>query len=159
MKRTLIVGLGNDLLADDAVGILAARQLSDQITDERTDIVESGAHGLALLDLFIGYDRAILVDALVTGKHPPGTLVEIPAATLQSVPNPSPHFAGIPEMIALAEKLGLAYPDEFHILGVEVADPFTLGGDLHPAVRDALPKLCRRVCDLLELVPSSTMSR
>ena len=144
MKRTIIVGLGNDLLADDAVGILVARRLKEQLTDECIDVVECSAHGLAILDLFIDYDRAILVDALVTGKHPPGTIVEIPVDTLRSVPNPSPHFAGVPEMIALARRLGVNYPAEFHILGVEVADPFTLGGDLHPAVQAALPRLCRR---------------
>ena len=149
MTRTIIVGLGNDLLADDAVGIHVVRQLKQELTDEWIDIVECSAHGLAIMDLFIDYDRAILVDALVTGKHPPGTIVEIPVETLRSVPNPSPHFAGVPEMVALAEQLGVNYPDEFHILGVEVADPFTLGGDLHPAVRAAIPSLCRRVCDLL----------
>lgn len=149
MTRTIIVGLGNDLLADDAIGILVARRLKEQLTDEWIDIEECSAHGLAILDLFIDYDRAILVDALVTGKHPPGTIVEIPVDSLSSVPNPSPHFAGVPEMIALARQLGVNYPDEFHILGVEVADPFTLGGDLHPAVRAAIPRLCQRVRDLL----------
>lgn len=156
MKRTLIVGLGNDLLADDGVGILVARRLMSELTDEWTDIVECSAHGLAIMDLFIDYDRAILVDALVTGEHEPGTIVEIPVDTLRAVPNPSPHFAGVPEMVALAKQLGLNYPAEFHILGVEVADPFTLGGDLHPAVQAAIPELCRRVKELLlpTLVPA-----
>ena len=156
--RTIIVGLGNDLLADDAAGILVARRLKKQLTDEWTDVVECSAHGLAILDLFIDYDRAILVDALVTGKHPPGTIVEIPVDTLRSIPNPSPHFAGIPEMVALARRLGVNYPDEFHILGVEVADPFTLGGDLHPAVQAAIPRLCRRVRDILSPALEETQS-
>ena len=149
MKRTIVVGLGNDLLADDAVGILVARRLREEIADESIDIEECSAHGLAILDLFIDYDRAILVDALVTGKHEPGTIIDIPVDTLRSVPNPSPHFAGVPEMVALASQLEVNYPDEFHILGVEVADPFTLGGDLHPAVQAAIPRLCQRVRDLL----------
>ncbi len=147
--KTIIVGLGNDLLADDAVGIMVARRLKKQLAGQQADVVECSAHGLAIMDLFIGYDRAILVDALVTGSHPPGAIIKIPVDTLRSVPNPSPHFAGVPEMVALAKRLGLDYPDEFHILGVEVADPFTLGGDLHPAVRAAIPKLCRRVRNLL----------
>lgn len=149
MTRTIVVGLGNDLLADDGVGILVARELREQIADEWTDIVECSAHGLAILDLFIDYDRAVLIDALVTGKHEPGTIVDIPVDMLRSVPNPSPHFAGVPEMVALARQLEVNYPDQFHILGVEVADPFTLGGDLHPAVRAAIPRLCKRVRDLL----------
>jgi hypothetical protein len=53
-------------------------------------------------------------------------------------------------MLALAGRLGVNYPDEFRILGVEVADPFTIGGDLHPAVRAAIPRLCRRVLELLD---------
>lgn len=146
--KTIVLGLGNDLIADDAVGVLAARALKAELAG-RADVVETSMHGLALLDFFLGYDRAILLDAIQTGRQPVGAVVEIPASELDPVIAPSPHFAGLPEMLALARQLQLEFPKEFLIFAVEVADPRTLGGPMAPAVRDAIPALCARVREAL----------
>lgn len=148
-NKTIIVGLGNDLIADDAVGVLAARALQAELAG-RADVVETALHGLALLDIFLGYDRAILLDAIQTGRRPPGAVIEIKASELDPVIAPSPHFAGLPEMLALAHQLQLEFPKEFRIFAVEVVDPRTLGGPMTPAVRDAIPELCARVRSALE---------
>jgi hydrogenase maturation protease len=71
--KILILGLGNELLSDDAVGILAARVLKERLGD-KADVVESSLSGMALLDLLVGYERAILIDAVKTGRTPPGTI-------------------------------------------------------------------------------------
>ena len=97
--KTLVLGLGNDILADDAVGVLAARALRDELAG-RADVVETAMHGLALLDHFLGYERAILLDAIQTGKQPPGTIIELGVADLSPIATPSPHFTGLPEMTA-----------------------------------------------------------
>ena len=52
--KTLVLGLGNELLSDDGVGILAVRRLKETYKGQ-ADIVETSLHGLALLDLFIGH--------------------------------------------------------------------------------------------------------
>ena len=104
--KTLVLGLGNDILADDAVGILAARALKERLGDV-ADVQETSWHGVALLELFIGYERAILIDAVMTGKHAPGTLIEINPDELAPIQGASPHFTGLPEMIAMAKELEL----------------------------------------------------
>ena len=72
---TLLLGLGNDILRDDAVGLVAARLLRGEFQDE-VEIVESAGAGLELLDLLEGHKRALLLDAVLTGEHPPGTELE-----------------------------------------------------------------------------------
>ena len=64
--RILVLGLGNDILGDEAVGLLAARRLR-ALLPESVDVVESGGGGLDLLDVLEGYDRAILLDSILTG--------------------------------------------------------------------------------------------
>jgi hydrogenase maturation protease len=144
MSRTLVLGLGNDLLADDAVGIEAARRLK-AVPDSRADVCESSLSGVALMDLLVGYDRAILIDAVQTGTAPPGTIRELSPADLGQVIAPSPHYAGIPEMLALAQQLELVFPREIKILAIEVADATTIGGTISPAVEAALPEIEKRV--------------
>ena len=141
--KILVLGLGNDLLADDAIGHLAVAALAPRLAG-RADVEASALHGLALLDVLAGYDAAVVLDAAVTGAHPVGEVHEIDPGTLARIESPSPHFAGFPEMLDLAERLGLHFPRRLRIIAVEVLDPWTIGGAMTPAVRDALPELCGR---------------
>ena len=68
--RTLVLGLGNELAADDAVGVLVARAVRQRVADA-AEVVESSASGMVLLEIFAGYDRAIVVDSIRTGRNPP----------------------------------------------------------------------------------------
>jgi hydrogenase maturation protease len=143
-KRVLVVGLGNDLLADDAVGVLAARELETRLAG-RADVVATALHGVALLDVFLGYERAIVMDAIQTGQHAPGTVLEIDTSTLRPAASPSPHYVGLPEMLALAEQLGLEFPKTIRVFAVEVIDTCTIGGEMSPKVERAITKVCDRV--------------
>ena len=149
MQRILVLGLGNELLADDGAGILAARALAEELKGQ-ADIVETSLHGLALLEFFLGYQRAIVVDAIHTRAHPPGTILELHPEDLPTVKSPSPHYTGLPEMLVLAEQLELDFPREIIIFALEVVDTFTMGGDLTPPIKEALPELIRRVKEQVE---------
>jgi hydrogenase maturation protease len=144
--RILVLGLGNDLLADDAIGPLAVRELEPRLAG-RAEVVASALHGLALLDVLLDYDGAVIVDAASTGRHPVGTVYEIAPAALAPVQAPSPHFTGLPEMLDIARRLDLHFPTHLRIVVVEVQDPYTIGGVMTPAVRAALPALCDRVVE------------
>jgi hydrogenase maturation protease len=156
--RTLVLGLGNDLLADDAIGVLAVRGLEPRLAG-RADVLASPLHGLALLDVLAGYDRALILDAACTGRHPVGTVFEIDPAALVPVPTPSPHFAGLPELLELARRLELPFPRQFRIFAVEVRDPVTVGGAMTPEVRRALSELCDRVCRAIDEMDEGTPPR
>jgi hydrogenase maturation protease len=142
--RTLVLGLGNELAADDAVGLLAVRALREELAGV-ADVVESGASGLALIEALAGRERAVIVDAILTGLRPPGTIVELGLDRIGRLVAPSLHHAGLPELAAVAERLGLAFPSRTRVFALEVVDPYTLGGGLSEPVRAALPTLVDRV--------------
>lgn len=127
--KTLILGLGNDLLGDDAVGIIAARRLG-KIVGEGIDVIECNAAGIALLDVLVGYDRVIILDAFRSGKHHPGTVLEMSVDDLRPIPGMSPHYAGLPEVMSIGRRLGLDVPDEISIFAVEIPEYLTIGGTL-----------------------------
>jgi len=107
------------------------------------DIVESAASGFALLEVFAGYDRAVVIDSIRTGNYPPGTIMELEFAKVGRIVAPSLHHAGIPELAAVAERLGLRFPAETSVLAVEVADPPTFGAPLSKPVAAAIDELAR----------------
>jgi hydrogenase maturation protease len=148
--KTLVLGLGNELLSDDGVGLLAIRHLKEEYMGQ-AEMVESSLHGLALIDLFIGYDKTIIIDAIQTGKHKPGEIIQLSPDDLDHVIAPSPHYSGMPEMLALAKELGLEFPREIVIFAIEVIDPYTLGGGLTPVIKDKLPELMAKVKGQLAL--------
>lgn len=138
--KILVLGLGNDLIADDGVGIIATRHLRDELSPV-ADVEETSECGLALLEFFIGYDYAIVMDAIQTGNHPPGTIQHWVPADLDALVAPSPHYTGLPELIALAEKMGLDYPQEIKIISMEAEDTCTIGKGLTEPVQNALPQM------------------
>jgi hydrogenase maturation protease len=154
--KILVLGLGNDLLADDAVGILVVQTLKEQI-GEQADVIAASVHGLGLLDLFIGYDRAILIDAIQTGRFAPGTILKLSNNDLESIRAPSPHYAGLPEMLLLARQLELDFPEHFTIFAVEVSDVHTVNGCMTKAVLNAVPELCECVRREVEALIASRL--
>ena len=142
--RTLVLGLGNELLSDDAVGILAARALKNQCSCQ-AEVIESSLSGLALLELLVGYDKAVIIDSIKTKRHPPGSIHELTPADLGEVIAPSPHYTGLPELLALAKQLDLDFPREIKIFALEVSDPYTIGEGLTEPVQDAFDGFVARV--------------
>lgn len=107
--------------------------------------METGLHGVALLDLLIGYEKAIIVDAVKTGRHPAGTILDIETGRLNPIDNPSPHFTGIPELIRLARELNVCFPKEILIVGMEVVNTEDMGTEMTGEVVAALDQLTERI--------------
>jgi hydrogenase maturation protease len=148
--RTLVLGLGNDILTDDAVGLLAARRLQAELAGQPdVDIQETTEMGLALLDFFTGYSRVFLVDSIQTGQAPPGFIHELDAASLKQLTGRTPHFLGVGETLSLGHQLGLPMPDRVTIFAIEVSDPFTLSTQMTPLIEAALPRVVERIKSVL----------
>ena len=64
-----IIGLGNELRGDDAVGLLAARRLR-QAVGNRAEVIEAEMAGVDLIELMEGARVVILIDAARSGKNP-----------------------------------------------------------------------------------------
>jgi len=148
--KTLVLGLGNDLLGDDAVGVMAVRELGRRLPDGAVDLCETALHGLALMDFFIGYERAIIIDAIITGQHPVGTVLTLQPGDFAPVAGPSPHYTGLPEVMALARAMKIPFPSEIAILAVEILGPTVIGARPSAAILAALPDVVDRVTATLD---------
>jgi len=147
--RILVLALGNDLLGDDGVGLEAARQIAGQV-DGSVEVVETGKAGLALLELMEGYERALLIDSVVTGRHPPGTVIEFSPEDFRKVVAPSPHYAGLPEVMEMAHRLQIPFPQHIRILAMEVLNPYDFRIGFSEPVQEALPQLVQRARQVLQ---------
>jgi len=140
MKNLLVLGLGNDILSDDGVGIEVVRRLKKRFHGiEGIDFIETNEMGLSLLDFLAGYNHAIIVDSIITGRHKPGTILIFDRGDFNLPSACNPHHMGLDEILDLAEKTGIPIPEKIHIVAIEVSDPFTFSEGLTPEVKKALP--------------------
>ena len=118
---TLVVGVGNAMRGDDAVGLEVARLLEGTLPPTVSLRICEG-EPVALLDMWTGCERVVLVDAMVSGAEP-GTV-----RTFDAVASPLPpelsgtstHLLGVGEAIELARTLG-RLPGRIEVFAIEAA--------------------------------------
>lgn len=112
----LVMGLGNDLLADEGVGVHAARALAAKNPNDHVTILEVGTALLDALPLLEKADRVIVLDAVKAGG-PPGSIYFMPYEDFERKRAiPSMHGFDLWRVLALA---GREVPPEVTVLGVE----------------------------------------
>jgi hydrogenase maturation protease len=154
-----VLGLGNDLLADDAFGVEIVRDLRATLPPS-VETASSIASGFALLDEVMDADHLIVIDTIATGDAEPGTVyqLEMDGAELKIRPScgdlgeaqpaaegGSPHYVGLFETLRLGRELGLHVPEDVVILAVEAGDCLTIGGDMSSKVRAAKAAVAQAV--------------
>lgn len=149
-NSVLLLGLGNDIMGDDGVA-LAAVQILNKNKDIRRDVdfSDTTEAGLALLDTMSPYDRVLILDSIVTGKHPPGTIMELSREDFGNALGPSPHYAGLPEVLELAKGLEIAFPHDIRILAIEIEQCFDFRETLSPVIEQALPAFVEKAASIL----------
>jgi hydrogenase maturation protease len=146
--RAVVLGLGNDLLGDDGIGLIVAREVRRR-APPGVEVVESGEAGLALIELLMGYQVAVIVDAIRTGA-PPGTLHRLDRGAFDRILAPSAHYAGLAEVFDLAERLRLPMPSHLAVVAVEVEDPYSFAEHPTASVADAVVPAAEMVLRELE---------
>ena len=142
--NTLVIGLGNAYRSDDAAGLMAARRIQQQAT-EYCAVIEHTGEGTALMELWKGADRVIVIDAMRSGAAPgnvsrfDATLHPLPATMRRD----STHAFSLPEAVELSRTLQLL-PRQLIVYGVE-AQSFEAGTNLSPALELAIPAVVKRV--------------
>ncbi len=138
----VILGLGNDLLGDDGIGLLAAESLRGR-EGPGVSIRTSAQAGLYLLEHLQGFEDTIVVDS-VLGSHP-GNVRELRGADLQETSVPSAHYVGLPEALALARASGMNVPRRLRIFGIEIDVSQRIGSAPSAAVMASLPHVASAV--------------
>ena len=139
-KHIVVLGVGNILLSDEGVGVHVANKLMEMNLPSGVEVVEGGTDGFGLMNVVVGADRLIVVDA-VKGGGPPGSIYRFDIKDAPSYPDAfktSVHQIGILEVVNLSELVGKT--PETTIIGVEPKSVDT-GMELSPEVQAKLPKI------------------
>jgi hydrogenase maturation protease len=150
--KTLVLGLGNPLLRDDSIGLRVVQELRVRLGEvPDIEVSEDYWGGLRLMERMIGYDRAIIIDAIRTDAEP-GTIHLLSPNDIPTQRSSSAHDVNLPTALKLGRQAGaqLPPPSEILIIGVEVADVQTFDETLTPEVEIALPQAVEAVLTALD---------
>ena len=152
VMRTLILGLGNPILGDDGIGLAVLEHLRPLLTD-RPDVVLSEDYwgGLRLMERLIGFDRAIIIDAIVS-EQVPGTVLELTPGSIPTQRSSSSHDVNLATALELGRKTGARLPenDDILIVAIEADDVYTFTEKLSPDVEAAIPSAIQAVLNALD---------
>lgn len=152
MKKTVLLGIGNVLWADEGFGPqVVARIKEQQAAPPEVDVVDGGTQGLYLLPLIQDTARMVVFDAVDFGKAPGAIVVlrdgEIPAFFGQRPL--SLHQTAFNDVLAAAALTG-ALPAAVTLIGVQFDNIDTWGGGLSAAVAAAIAPAIELGCRELD---------
>lgn len=138
--KTVVLGLGNILHADDGAGPEAIRRLrADSRVPAAVALVEGGTLGLELLPYVWDCERLIVIDGVDVGEAP-GTVVRMSGEELNSLPGKSSvHQLGVSDLLVALRMMAQRQPAVV-LLGVQPATT-DWGTELSPPAAAAMDSL------------------
>ncbi len=139
-ESLLIVGIGNELLGDEGLGVHVARALLQRrpALPAAVEVLEAGTALLDVLPEMSRYSRVVIVDAIRGGKDP-GTVyraeLDLDCQPARGALPLSLHQVDVVETLAVADALGLR-PRRLTLVGAE-PESMAAGTELSPRLAKA----------------------
>ena len=144
LRKTLLIGVGNEYRSDDGVGLVVAREIHEKLIPSVTVKEESG-EGAALMEAWQGFQNVIIVDAVSSGAMP-GAIFRIDA-NKEIVPTKffhySTHAFSVSEAIELARVMNVL-PPKLVVYGIE-GNNFVAGTTISLLVQETAHKIIEQL--------------
>lgn len=142
MKSTAVLGFGNPVRSDDAVGIYVIEKLQEHVQDaSHIRLFDMGTSAFEVLFQLRGYERFMIVDSVINSEEPVGTLFKVPAAEVMKTPEEDPlvflHALKWDQALSYAKKiLKDQYPEDIMVYLIAI-DNIRLDQGMHEKVEQA----------------------
>ena len=145
--KTLVLGIGNDILGDDGVGIHIVREVAKHISSGDVIVEETGAAGLSLLERIKGYERLIIADAILTDNTEVGKIHRLTLKDLAKTNDSiTPHEAALRTTLEIGNSLFPGeMPRDVVVFAVQTHDVDHVPGKMSRPVKAAVPEVVRMI--------------
>ena len=151
-KKLLILGLGNPILSDDAVGIRIVEEMRVALRDadintKDVELTTGCFGGLHIIDAIRGYEKVVIIDAIYRGGEP-GTLYRLSIDELNGTARlSSPHRINLPAAISLGRKIENEgdIPEDITIYAVEAKNLTEFSENLSPEIEEKLANIVKEI--------------
>ena len=154
--KTLILGIGNSVLGDDGVGVHVVQELAKKIRDENVDIKDVSFDGLNLLELIVGYDKLIVIDAIMSEGGKVGEIYRLkPEKACEPAHlSTSPHHFNLAGTLEMGKRLfPREMPKEVTAFAVGTQEVTRVTEEMTEEVKQAIPRVVSLVLEQIASMP------
>ncbi len=143
--QIVVIGCGNLLRGDDAIGPIFIRELFEEGWDNYVTLVDGGTAGMDVAFKMCGARKVVLFDAFKASDTEPGTIYRVPGEEVENLPDLASfhsHSFRWDHSLAFARWLlkESEYPKSVVVILVSV-DQVEFGAELSERARSVLPRL------------------
>jgi len=121
--KTLVLGVGNDILTDDGVGPKLCDFLKDKFSGKPINFEKLNVGGLEILEFIQNYETVIFIDAIKTKNGEIGDVyLFTPDSFVETTHLSNLHDTSFLTAIGLGEQLDFHIPEKMYILGIEIKE-------------------------------------
>ncbi|MDD4566279.1 MAG: hydrogenase maturation protease [Methanoculleus chikugoensis] len=144
-SRVCIIGCGNPFMGNDGAGISAMRLFDGRLLG--VDAIDGGTGGFGLIPLMEGYEKVVIVDAMVGIGDRIGEVRTFEVPPSWDLPVYALHDIGIGEVVTIARELG--YAGEIVTVGIEVGEIKAFSRDIDPEVVEGIRVAEQKILSIL----------
>jgi hydrogenase maturation protease len=153
LKKTLILGIGNDILTDDGIGPKLVSDLQKENFPEYVHFQNAFLGGLEILEIIQGYEKVIFIDAIITEKGLPGTVYQFtPEDFKETLHLSNLHDANFLTALELGRKMNMSVPADIHIIAIEIIEDRVFSNQFSSEIQKQYPAIFQEVLLLLNSV-------
>lgn len=151
MNKALILGLGNEFLTDDGIGVKIVNDIRNYISPEKADFLTLITGSLDMIEELSGHDPVIIIDAIKTKNGIPGNVTSFSLHEYQpTIHLDNFHDVRFHDSIRLAVELGLRVPERILIIAVEIVEYSEFNNELSSQLKLVYNIILQKVVSLIK---------
>jgi hydrogenase maturation protease len=152
-RKILILGLGNDVLGDEGLGMKITDDLKNKKVFPEVEYKNTYTGGLNLLDYINGFDAVLFIDTTCGNNCQPGTIHHYnPGTFRETLHLSSEHDASFLTTLETGKKLGLKIPDQVDVLAIEIIRDLFLQDKLSDNIREQYDKIRSEIINFIKKI-------
>jgi hydrogenase maturation protease len=147
----LILALGSDIVMDDAISIILAKDLHQSFPDFKLEILPVG--GIDLIRIMAGFNLIVIIDTMISSDGKPGDIIlfnELQSVSTLHLQNP--HDVDFLTSIKLAEETGYRIPEKIVVLGVRIRQQLVASLAPSPWIRKKYSQMIEQISTIIRQV-------
>ena len=156
-NNTLVLGIGNDILTDDAIGPKLCDFLKKKFDRLPVDFEKMNVGGLEILEFIKDYQTVIFIDAIKTADGEIGDVnLYTPANIKETLHLSNLHDTNFITALELGKSLHIKIPPKMYIITVEIKEDMVFSEYFTEELALRYSEIKKKLVELLhELVPEN----
>lgn len=151
--KTLVLGMGNEILMDDGIGPRLVKRLKSSLPYTSTNYETAWVGGLEILEYIQGFQYVIFIDGIKTKNGVPGDVYYFtPEDYKETLHLSNLHDVSFSTALKLGERLGYQLPESILIIAVEIEEDTVFGKNFTPKLSKRYNEIYQEIYQVIKPV-------